>query len=252
MKKLITLIVVVVGILFVLNFAKNTIIQSVIQGGISQAAHVPVSVGSTDLSLMKGSITLKDFRVSNPSGFPERLMLHAPLIAIDCDVAGLWKGMAHFEEVRIDLKEIIVIKNKAGKLNVDAVKPSKEETQKARASKTEAQKQGKPAKLKIDKLVLSIGRVVYKDYSQGGEPQVQTFEINIKDRVYTNIDNPTSVVSLIMFEALTKTSLASLANLDLTMFKEGGADALLKGLDVLKGGSGSAENTVKGLMGLFN
>ena len=242
----------VVIVVVALNLAKNLIVQTVFQSVVSKAAHVPVSVGSTDLSLIKGSITLKNLRVLNPSGFPERLMLHAPLIAIDCDVPSLWKGTAHFEQARIDLKEVVVIKNKDGRLNVDAVKPTAAETEKAKASKAQGKSDSPKTKLKIDKLILSIGQVVYKDYSQGGAPQVQTFNINIRDREYTNIEDPTALVSLIMFEALTKTSLSSLANLDLTMFREGGAKALVKGFDVLNEGAGAAEDTVSGLMGLLN
>lgn len=252
MNKWIKIGIVVVIVIVALNLAKNLIVQVVFQSVVSKAAHVPVSVGSTNLSLLKSSITLKDLRVLNPRGFPERQMLHAPLIAIDCDVPSLWKGTAHFQKARIDLKEIVVIKNKDGKLNVDAVKPTPAETEKAKSSKKQAKASGPATKLKIDTLILSIGRVVYKDYSLGGAPQVQSFDINITDRVYTNIDNPTALVSLIMFEALTKTSLASLANLDLTMFQEGGAKALVKGFDVLNQGAGAAEDTVSGLMGLLN
>ena len=110
----------------------------------------------------------------------------------------------------------------------------------------------KPPKLMIDKLSLSIGKVVYKDYSQGGQqPQVQTFDINIQNREYRNIDNPSAIVSLVMFEALTRTSLSRLANLDLDSFKEGGIQALSKGLGVVSDGTDVVQNTTKQLLNLI-
>ncbi len=143
------------------------------------------------------------------------------------------------------------MKNKDGKLNIDTVKPSPEE--KKEAQEKARPEPGKPApKLMIDKLTLSIGRVIYKDYSAGGEPQVQTFDVNIQNREFTNIDNPSTIVSLLMFEALTRTTLSSLANLDVNAFKEGGLSALSKGLGVVGEGTDVVENKAKELLNLFN
>jgi hypothetical protein len=150
------------------------------------------------------------------------------------------------------VKEIIVIKNKEGKLNVNVLRPTPDEKRKQdqQASKP-AKEGGKAPQLQIDRLKLSIGRVIYRDYSQGGKPAEQVFDINIKDRVYTNISNPSAVISLIMFEALTRTSLSRLANLDMNMFKDGASGALSEGLGLIGDGVDGAENTAKGLLKLF-
>lgn len=243
--------IVAVAALFLIGVAKNLLIQSVLAASISRAAHVPVGIGHTDASFLKSSIRVKDIRVKNPPGFKEKLMLHAPLIAIHFDVPAFFKGSAHFQEIRLDLKEVVVVKNAQGKLNIDAMKPREEEKKKRKKAREEKAK-GKAPKLMIDKLYLTIGRVVYKDYSSGAkEPVVQTFDINIKDRLYAKIDNPSGIISLIMVEALTRTTLSRLADFDVSIFKDGALGAVSGGLGAVGDGADALENTAKGIAGLF-
>ena len=248
MKKIFKPILWVVIVVIVLGVAKNGVTQAVLTSAVSGAAHVPARIGSVNLSFISASIRIKNFRLANPAGFSEKQMMDIPQIFIDFDPKALFKGQAHFEEVRLDLKELVVVKNKEGKLNVDAVKPSAKD-KKQSEEKAKAASGGKPPKLHIDKLVLSIGQVVYKDYSGGGEPQIQSFNIDIKDREYDNIDNPQQIVSLVMFEELTRTSLSALANLDLGAFKEGGISALSKGLGAVTDGTDTVATTAKQLLG---
>jgi len=248
MKKIIKIAVWAAVVVLVLSVAKNGIAKAVLSSAVSSAAHVPARIGSVNLSFITASIRIKNFKLSNPSGFPEKIMVDIPQIFIDFDPGALFKGRAHFEEVRLDMKQLTVIKNKEGKVNVEVVKPSDKEKKQSH-EKAKAASGGKAPKLHIDKLVLSIGQVVYKDYSAGGEPQIQSFDINIKDREFNNIDNPSQVVSLVMFEALAKTSLSRLASLDIDSFKEGGIQALSKGLGVVSDGTDAVSTTAKELLG---
>ena len=250
MNKPTKIAIIVLAVLLILNFTKNMIVQAAIEGVVSGAAHVPVRIGSTSAQFLSGKMTLRNLRVFNPRSFPEPLLLHVPLIAVNFDAGALIKGTAHFREVRVNLKEVIVIKNRDGKLNVDALQPSKDERSKAKESQRTAAK-GQETKLKIDKLYLTVGRVLYKDYSGGGQPSVQTFDINIQDREYDNIDNPTALVSLIMFEALTNTAISRLAHLDVGIFKDGASGVLSKGLGLVGEGAEGVDKAAQSIFGLF-
>ena len=254
MKKPLQILVLVVVAFLALGFIKNSIAQSIVTGALSGVAHVPVRIGSMNVGFLSASIRIKDLRVYNPSGFPDKLMLNVPQIFIDFEPGALFKGQAHFKEVKLDLKEVIVVRDKTGHLNVDAVKPT--QTQRDQAQKQEKQKQAgaesKPTKLLIDKLSLSVGRVTYKDYSGGGEPAIQTFDVNIQNREYTHIEDPAAVVSLIMFEALTRTALSGLSDLDLHAFKEGGLNALSQTLGVAGNSKEVVQSAAKKLATLFN
>ena len=250
MKKPIQIAIAVLVGLIGLSVAKNALTQTILTSTLSSVAHVPVRIGSVNLSFLSASIRLRNLQMHNPSGFSERLMIDIPQIYIDFEPSELFHGRARFKEVRLDLKEMTVVRNRDGRLNVDAVKPT--EKQRAEAHEKAKPAEGaKPPKLFIDKLFLSVGKVVYKDYSGGGQPVVQSFDINIKYKEYDNIDNPASVVSLVMFEALTRTTLSRIANLDVSSFKEGGIQALSQGLGLVTDGTDAAQTATKQLLNLL-
>ncbi len=233
-----------------LGMLKNGIVQGILSASLSKVMHVSVKIGGAKVSFLASSMNLRNVRVYNPRGFPEKLMVEAPQVAIDFEPQALLKGVFHFKEVKLNLKQVTVIKDKHGRLNVNALKPTEKEKEKVAPRVKEGENKPK-TKLQIDRLQLTVGRVVYKDYSRGGEPQVQQFDVNINNRVYTHIDNPTALVSLIMVETLTRTTLGRLAELDLGVFRDTATKALGGGLSLVEGGAGTLEDTAKGLFDLF-
>lgn len=242
MKHFIKIILIAALFLLALNLFKNGVATVVMERALSKAAHVSVRIHGTSVSFLKSSIRLASVKVLNPRGFHERNMMSIGQVLVDFDPPALWKGQIHFEEVRFELKELVVIKNKEGKLNVDAVKPRRDEKKPSSSKET-----GKAPKLRIDSLFLTIDKVIYKDYSLGGEPKVEVFDIRIKDREYRNIEDPKALVNLIMFEALTKTTLGRLANLDTRLFREGFGS----GIDIMEGGTDKLERAARGFFSLF-
>ena len=242
----------VIAAFIILSFIKNAIVQAAIEGGISKFLPVSVRIGSTDASFIQTRIQLKGLKVMNPAGIPDRVMADIPLVYIDFDPSGLSKHEAHFQEVRLSLKELIVIKDKNGNLNVNALKPG---ANKSAAGQKEAAKPapaGQKTSLLIDKMYLSIDKVVYKDYSQGSPPFTQTFDIGIKDREFTHITNPASIASIIMVEAIAKTTLGRIANLDVSLFKDQAEGIFSGAMNLGGGGTQKVEETAKKLFSLFN
>ena len=94
--------------------------------------------------------------------------------------------------------ELILTKDKDGNLNVDALKTS----QVKELSKEEPSKKKELFSLQVDELVLSIGRVIYKDFTKGDEPFVQVFDVGIENKTYKNITNPEQLSTLILVEAM--------------------------------------------------
>jgi hypothetical protein len=71
--------------------------------------------------------------------------------------------------------------------------------------------------------------VIYKDYSQGGEPQVQDFDVDI-DQTFQNITDFKSLVSLIIYQSLAKTAISKLANFEINKLQESISDQLLSSM----------------------
>ena len=90
--KTVKIFLVVFAALFILSFMKNGIVQALIEGSVSSAAHVPVHIGRTQAKILSTSIRLAHLRVFNPSGFPEKVMIDAPLVFIDYELPPIFSG----------------------------------------------------------------------------------------------------------------------------------------------------------------
>ncbi len=211
MKKPLKIVTTILVVLFLLSVSKDLIIKTSVEKGAELVTGLKLSMGSFKVGILRTLVGIKNLRLYNPKGYPEKIMLDMPEIYVDYDLGAITKGTIHLEEMRINLKEFVVVKNEKGELNLDALKVVQAEKE----GKEPAPKAGgKAPEIQIDVLELTIGKVLYKDYSRGGAPSVKEFDLNLNER-YENIDNPYSLVSLIVVKALMNTSIASLTNFDL-------------------------------------
>lgn len=211
MNKTIRILIIALVVILVLSFAKDAIIKTSIEKGAEVVTGLRLNIQSLRVGILNTLVGIKNLKLYNPKGFEDPLMLNMPEIYVDYDLPAIIKGKIHLPEVRINMEEFYVIKNKDGKLNLDALNVVKEQKGEKPA---EPAKKGKAPQIQIDELQLTIGKVIYKDYSKGGEPQVQEFNIAL-DEKYQNIDDPAKLVSLIVVKALMNTSIAKLTNFDL-------------------------------------
>jgi hypothetical protein len=211
MKKLLTVLAVVVVAVFALSLAKDVIIKAAIEKGVDAVTGLRLSIGSIHVGILKNVVDIKNLRLANPSGFPDPTMIDMPEIYVDYDLKAIMGGTVHLRQARLALKELVVVRNKGGQLNLNSLKSIKTPAQTKAGPQAAV---GKAPKMRIDLLALSIGKVVYKDYSFGAAPIVKEFNIDFNE-TYTNIDDPVTLVNLIVVKALMKTNIASLANFDL-------------------------------------
>ncbi len=218
-RKIIIIPVIILAILAALFFGKNVIIKSSVTAGVRAMTGLKLSIGSMNVGVFKSLIGINELRLHNPTGFEDELMIDLPEIYVDYDLGAFIAGKTHLEEVRLNLKEFIVVKNEAGELNLDSLKvvgTAEEEEVLDEGKKGET----KMPELQIDLLVLRIDKVIYKDYSKGTPPKVKEYNVNINER-YENITNPETFVSLIILKALKNTAIASLTNFDLGKLQRG-------------------------------
>jgi len=207
MKKFLTILIVLAVVIFVVALAKDFIIKVSVEKGVDIVTGLKLNIGSLKVGVLKPVVDIKNLKLLNPSNFPDRTMVDMPEIYVNYDLRSIMGGTIHLPEVRMALKEFVVVKNANGELNLDALKNI--QAQKSGKSPT-----GKAPQIKIDLLKLSIGKVIYKDYSRGAPPDVKEFDINLNES-YTNVDNPYSLASLIVVKALMNTSIAALTHFDL-------------------------------------
>jgi hypothetical protein len=207
MKKILFVILILLVALVVF---KDQIIKTAIPIGSGQVLGTPAEVDHFSVSFLRQQISIKGFRLYNPEGFPKEVFIDIPEITISFNVPKFLQGKMDFPLVVFNLKELIIYKNKEGKLNVDSLKIAQQKkTESAPAKKEQPKKPAKQMPLHIDTLSLNIGKVVVKDYSQGGEPTVQAYDVGIKNKVYKDINSPEQLATLVMLEAMGPTAIKS-------------------------------------------
>jgi hypothetical protein len=232
-RKVIMIPAIVFGILILLFIGKNMIIKTSVTTGVKAMTGLKLNIRSMNIGVFKSLISINGLQLHNPQGFEDDVMIDLPEIHVDYNLGAFMKGKTHLEEVRLHLKEFIVVKNEAGELNLNSLKVVKaaEDDEKGGTEETEKgdseKEKTKMPDIQIDLLALKIDRVIYKDYSKGGSPKVKEYNVNIDER-YVDITDPQSLGRLIIVKALKNTTIARLANFDIGTLQKGLAETVRK------------------------
>lgn len=200
--------VLIIVILMAVGFGIDLLAKQAVTIGASQVMGVPVHIDSLDIGIVRPSIKMDGFKIFNPKGFPQGILLDLRQIRVDYNPLRLLKGQFHAPLVIVDLNEMILVKNKEGKLNVDALKVAEE---KGDAKKAQEQKPAPSVKMQMDVVKLNIDHIVYKDFSQSEQGQILVYDVNLKDKIFKNITSPQQLAILIMVQAMGPTAIKSAA-----------------------------------------
>ncbi len=193
-KRILIVLAIIVIAIFAIGILKDQIIKTVITVAATEITGAPVHIDGFSLGVFNQSVRISGFKMYNPKGFPRGILVYLPEINVTYDLGALFKKRLHLVSAEIELKEMGLIKNEEGKLNVNELKVVKQG----------AKKEGKPSKqmpMQIDMLKLGIGKIVSKDYSSGKEPVVYVYDVNIHKN-YKNITSARQLAALIMIEPM--------------------------------------------------
>ena len=215
MKKSITkILIIIVAVIVVLLIARNIIIASAVKVGAKAIVGLDLGIKKLNVGLFRSAVLIKDFTVYNPKGYPYKQMAHIPEIFVDYSLIGFLQGKVHVEEIRFDLEEFDVVKNKEGKVNINELKAIQESSQKTDKKDTSKDKPKKKQEIQIDHMSLKIGKVVYHDFSVE-PPSKKEFNINVNEK-FEDINDPAILVGLVVYKVLARTTISNLANIDLS------------------------------------
>jgi hypothetical protein len=234
MKKMAIVIVIILVIIIggVISF-KNIIARSLVSQGVKAVTGLTLEIGSLDIGVFKPVVSVGNLKLFNPAGYPDKLMADIPAFYADYDLGAFLKGKVHFRQLQINLKSLEVVKNDKSKINLDSLEALKPKGT------------GPAPEIKIDKLVLDIGKVSYKDYSMLSKPIVSEYNINIHE-TYENIDNPQSLIKIILSKALLNTSIG-----DLTSLKNELNNVAAPVSKILKDSTGTVEKSAREIKDVF-
>jgi len=194
-------------LLFVLGLVKDGVIKTTVTATASNILGAPVHFDRLAVGVFRQSVRINGMKVYNPPGFSQDVLLDVPEISVDYDLGGMLSGKLHFPLIVFDLKELVVVKNKEGKLNVDSLKVTQK--QERAVDKSSKEKASTQISMEIDVMTINIGKVVFKDYTKGDQPLIEVFDIHVKDKTYKNITSTQQVAVLVLAEALKPTAIKS-------------------------------------------
>ncbi|MGE0268740.1 MAG: hypothetical protein AB7S78_09845 [Candidatus Omnitrophota bacterium] len=193
---------------------KDRVIKSAIIRLGPSAIGTKIKLGHFSLGLITQKISLKDLVLFNPPGFPDEAFLTIPEITVKSNLWALLRGQIHLPLVVVNVHELIVVKSKDKKLNVDAL---------ASSVSPPVPKEGKPAEpptgppakkeipgmpeLKIDLLKLNVDRVIFKDFTKGDSPAVRVYDVGLKNKTIKNVNGVNQLITSIIVQAMGPTAI---------------------------------------------
>ncbi len=189
--------VIILAAIFLFGFCllRDFLIKSLIGTVATSITGAPTRVGGLSLSVIRQSVKISGFRMYNPKGFSKDILVDIPRMSVVCNLGALITGKIHLRQLDLEIKEIGMVKNKEGKLNVDSLKIAAEKYGE------KEKKSVKQVAIQIDIVSLGMGRVVSRDYSVEGPPVVKVYDVNLK-KAYKNITSAEQLVALIISEPL--------------------------------------------------
>ncbi len=245
MRKFVYILLIIIVLVSSLVLTKNAILMFLIKREVKIVTGVHLGMGNLKVGLTDATVSIKDFKIYNPPEYPDKVMLDMPEIYIDVDLKDALKGKIHIQKLKLDVAEFMVVRNRAGELNLNSLKVVKEE-------KNAPSEDAKVLDdIQIDLFQLKIDKVVFKDYSKGVEPDIKVFNIHINQK-FENITDPDVLVKLIVVKALRDTQIAKLAHFDLRAWQAQVSGILTPAKDVVNRAGNRAANTIAGAAGTLD
>lgn len=233
--------IIILVLIIVLLIGKNLIIKSVIINGAKSALGMDVSIDSLGVGVFKTTVDLKGLVVENPDGFGGGTLIDVPEVLVDYVLKSFLKGNAYFTEIRLYIKEINVVQDREGKLNVEAFsKPKKEKRPRRKKEEKEVEEKA-PPQFRIDLLKLKIDKATFTDMASG---KTEVYDLGI-DEEFENVTDSGDIIRIVMIAALQNNLFRRATGLDLNEF------ARQLGSEDLEGLSKELEEAGKGIGGIF-
>lgn len=165
---LIVLVAVAVAIGAGLILSRNWLGRLALEAVIQQRTGWKTSVGAVTLGLSDGSLRIQELQILNPTNFGGGLFLDLPELYLAYDVQAVATNVLRFREVRLHLAELQVVVDARGRTNVAQLQSALG----ALDSTSVSARAGSVQFAGIDTLILTVGRVVFRDLRPGGGTRV--------------------------------------------------------------------------------
>lgn len=188
----------------VLFFGKDWIVKVALASSVKALTGFETTVGQLRLDPFQGTVHVEDLTLLNPHQFEKRIFADIREIHLSIDLPGLVKKQGvRIYELRLDLRELNVEKDPQGVSNVSLL------TSSGGPKKEAPPKEAEKVPFYLDRLELTLRRVSYEDRSSV-VPQKLSLDMGIEKEVFEGIDDPASIVNIIILKVISRSPLGNL------------------------------------------
>jgi uncharacterized protein YhdP len=212
MKKLLRWAIAIASLLLVLAVLalcfRDTFFRLAAQQAIHSSTGMRVEIAKLKTGLRQPAIEMHGVKLYNYADFGSSLMLDVPDLTVEFDQQLVAEGKLRFKLLRLNLAELHVIRDAAGRWNLEKVEKEMTERNGARV------KRGEP-KLEfagIDEMHLTIGRVTFRDSQKPAKSK--EILVGMRDELVTGLKTDEDlqdwigsfIFKVILQEAITPTA----------------------------------------------
>jgi hypothetical protein len=191
-KLLLRVLIVIIALGVIVFLARNVIARKSIEIATERITGFPLEVGSVNVGVFQSRVDARDIKLHNPDEFQDKLFVDMPQLSVDYQLPSMLSGVPHINEMLINIKQLVIVKNQKGESNAMKLKG---------VLSTGDSK----AKYRIGTLHLKVGTVIVKDYSKG-VPIERTLPANI-NITYNNITEATPITRLALMTVMSQVRL---------------------------------------------
>lgn len=171
----------ILGIVLVvaLFLTKDSLLKSYIEHRLRTQTGMEVRVGQVELGVFSPSLRLADLVIFNPAEFGGAPLIHVAELRVEYDPVAMARRRLRFDLVRLNLAEVNVVRNQAGKSNFEYLQ------QKTGLGIPSSKELNGWVFDSIDVLNISVGRIRFTDMKNPARPS--EWNLGLRNEILKNI-----------------------------------------------------------------
>ena len=217
------IILLIIALLVLLALSKDFIVKLSVEKALKLTTGLTAKIDNFHIRFpVRNVIRIEGLKIFNPRSYSDRVMAEVSGVYMDYDFGSIFTNKVVLNDMLLDIKELAVVISQTGEANLASLKIPKSENPK------DIKKD-----IKIGRLTLRIGKVIYKDYSSD-PPVTKEYNLNL-DEKFQKIDGLNALVRVVVVKTIASTAIHNLAGFNIDEMKGSVAGILTGGNQALSG-----------------
>ncbi|MEY2408997.1 MAG: hypothetical protein QOF48_1667 [Verrucomicrobiota bacterium] len=162
-------------------FCRDPFLKLAAARAIHKCTGMKVEIAKFKTGLRNPAMTMQGVKIYNYGEFGDSLFMDMPNLLVEFDQEDAAQGRLHFKKLRVELAELNVLRDRAGRWNLEKVEKEMTERNAARTKRS----QPRLSFGGIDEMHISVARVTFKDLQKSSKSR--EILVNMRDEVVTGI-----------------------------------------------------------------